>query len=73
MTLKQKKYRNSETVTMVSFKHSSALQMTPFIHEAYNKWMSRVVLLAPSGFFKGKTVLVKGLKINLVKNISTNG
>lgn len=23
-------------------------------------------------FFKGKTVLVKGLKINLVKNISTN-
>lgn len=28
---KRKKYRNSETVTMVSFKCSSALQMTPFI------------------------------------------
>lgn len=43
---KEKKYWNNETVTMVSLKCSSALQMTPFIPQ--NKWMSGV---APPLFF----------------------
>lgn len=47
---KEKKYWNNETVTMVSLKCSSALQMTPFIPQ--NKWMSGVA--PPPFFFKGK-------------------